>query len=387
MKVLHLFSNWKWTGPAEPAVRLAGELSRRHEVSFACGHCPHKDLENLVLTEARLAGLDVIDGLTLRKHFDPLTGMRDLHRLASIIADRGFEIVHTHLLNDHLLGGAAVRRAGVDARVVRTVYGGPDLSARIRTRLAFSRFTDGVVAASNAAAELIRAKTRLPDERRFEIPGAVDTERFLPEHLSSLREAAREELGLASEDVAVGIVARVQRHRRFDLLLDAFAQAVQVVPRLKLLLIGRGTRIEAVAREPARRLGIEGRVVFTGYRSGQDYESLLSALDVGLFLVPGSDGSCRAARELCAADLPVVVSERPPLPEIVVNGETGFVVPEEASALAGAFEMLANDGALRRRLGKAAGERARRDFSLKRQASDIEGVYRTLLDQPIWRRT
>ena len=105
MKLLHTFSNWKWTGPAEPAVRLATELGRRHDVSFVCGHCPFDDLENLVARAAEQGGLELLTGFRLRKHLDPVTGVRDLRRLTRLIGDRGFDVVHTHLLNDHLLAG------------------------------------------------------------------------------------------------------------------------------------------------------------------------------------------------------------------------------------------------------------------------------------------
>ncbi|MFG0316184.1 MAG: glycosyltransferase family 4 protein, partial [Planctomycetota bacterium JB042] len=140
MRLLHTFSNWKWTGPAEPAVRLAARLAERHDVSFACGRCPYPDLENRVASAARAAGLPLLDDLVLKKHFDLLNGARDLRRLTATLRDGAFDVVHTHLLNDHLLAGAAARRDGTPL-VFRTVYGGRDLTSPIRRRLAFGRFT------------------------------------------------------------------------------------------------------------------------------------------------------------------------------------------------------------------------------------------------------
>src|SRR5690606_18656864 len=239
VKLLHTFSNWKWTGPAEPAVRLAARLRERHDVLFACGRCPFPDLENRVAKEGRAAGLPLADDLVLKKHFDVLGGARDIRRLTLLLRDGAFDVVHTHLLNDHLLAGAAARRART-AVVVRTVYGGRDLSAPLRRRVAFGRFTDGVIAASHSAAEDVRRRTDLEDERLFVVPGAVDVDRFSFDALRRTREAARRELGLGADDIAFGIVARVQRHRRYELLIEALARVARQDERSVLVIVGRG---------------------------------------------------------------------------------------------------------------------------------------------------
>ncbi len=375
MRILHAFSNWKWTGPAEPAVRLAAMLALRHSVDFACGRCPYPDLENRVRVEAERHGLEVLSGLRLQKHLHPISGVRDVRRLVEVVRERRFDVIHAHLLNDHLLAGAAARRARTGAVVVRTVYGGPDVEGGWRRRLAFRRLTDGVIAASDAAAVAVAVREEVPIERRFVIAGAVDVERFARARLDPLRAAARAELGLSDDEVVGGIVARVQRHRRYELLFDALARAVEAAPSLRVVVIGRGTHLEEIAVRPIERLGLERHVVLAGYREGESYDAVVAALDFGLFLVPGSDASCRAARELVAASLPMVVTRRPPLPEIVAHGETGFVVDEEVGALAAALVEVARDAALRRRMAAAGRRRSEERFSLARQALDVEAAY------------
>ena len=204
--------------------------------------------------------------------------------------------------------------------------------------------------------------------------GAVDLDRFAP---GAATPALRRSLGLEPEHRVLGIVARVQRHRRFNLLLEAMARLAREDPSARLLVVGRGTHLEATARRPAERLGIADRVVFAGYRT-TDYVDVLRAIDVFTYLVPGSDGNCRALLEAAACGLPAVTTGAGALSEIVVHGETGLVVDESASALCNAWRALLDDPARRDFMGRAARRRAERVFSPERLAVDVERLYRSV---------
>ena len=149
---------------------------------------------------------------------------------------------------------------------------------------------------------------------------------------------------------------------------------LQSHPHARLLIVGRGTHIDEVAREPMLRLGLQDRVVFAGHR-GDDYAQVLRSIDLLTFLVPGSDGTCRAVLEAAACGIPAVVARRGALPEIVVHGETGLVVDEDASALALGWARLLDDGELRQRLGARARQRARKLFVPERLAGEVLGLY------------
>jgi len=175
----------------------------------------------------------------------------------------------------------------------------------------------------------------------------------------------------------VGIVARAQPHRRFDLLLEAARRLVDAVPEARLLVIGRGTRRARVAEAPARRLGIADRVIFAGYRS-QDYAEVLRQIDVFSLLVPGSDGTCRALLEAAACAIPAVVTGRGALPEIVLHRETGLVVEEDPESLAAGWRELLADPERRTDMGRAAYERAQAEFTPARLADAVEALYARL---------
>jgi phosphatidylinositol alpha 1,6-mannosyltransferase len=144
------------------------------------------------------------------------------------------------------------------------------------------------------------------------------------------------------------------------------------------VILGRGTRADEVVVRPARAAGLERHVVLAGYRT-QDYAKLLGAMDLFTYLVPGSDGSCRALQEAAALGLPLVASRRGALPELVLDGRTGLLVDETPASLAGAWQTLADDPARRRAFGEAARRDARARFAPAVWAESIEAFYAALL--------
>jgi glycosyltransferase involved in cell wall biosynthesis len=305
----------------------------------------------------------------------PFGDLADVRDLRAFVEAHDVEVVHGWHTRDHALALRATagrRRAGRSA-VVRSWKSAAAIPAWPWNRWLFGPGCDGLLCVSPGAA---RANARLRRGRPLAGAfGAVDGERFRP---APRRGALRAELGLAPDARVVGIVARAQRHRRFELLLEAMARLAKSDASAKLLLIGRGTHIEQTVREPARRLGLAERVVFAGYR-GDDYADVLRLCDVFTFLVPGSDGGCRAVLEAAACGIPAVTTRRGALPEIVVDGETGICVDERPEALAAAWRVLLGDAERRSRMGAAARARALACFTPRRLAEAAEPLYRQAL--------
>ncbi|MFP6563595.1 MAG: glycosyltransferase family 4 protein [Myxococcota bacterium] len=365
--MLFLSSDWKWTGPSEPMLLLQAALRERgHRVDLACAEAPGGAGGGLA-REARARGLGPHLALERGRGIRPLRDRRDARLLAEWIARESIEVVHTWHSRDHGLALAARARCAAELAVVRSLPAAklPSLAAPWN-RWLFGPGCDGLVCVGQKNAErlqAVRGARPLASTR-----GVVDAERFSnAERFGGAANAFR------SGSPRIGIVARVQAHRRFDLLVDAFALLAAREQRVKLVVIGRGTRMRELLEVPVRRRGLEARVEFMGYRR-EDYREVLARLDVSTLLVPGSDGSCRAVLEAAAAGIPCVVTRREPLPEIVLDRATGLVVEEDPEALAAAWSRLLNDGALRRRLGEAARERVRSACSPARHALEIEAL-------------
>lgn len=371
MKVLQITSDWKWTGPAEPMLQLAlGLRERGHDLVLACPETPRPRAG--VAEHARAAGFPPALVLEPARGFHPWRDRRDGRRLVRYLAEQRFDVVHAWHSRDHAL--ALLARRGSGARLVRTLSHSEPIAERPWNRWLFGPGTDGLWCVSPGLAQRNAAlRGGRPAAGGF---GAVDLERFQP---APQDPDVRRALGLGMDDRVVGIVARMQPRRRFDLLLDAAERLFARDPRARLLVVGRGTHREAVAEDPARRRGLGNRVVFAGYR-GEDYLETIRAIDVFTLLVPGTDGTCRAVLEAAACAIPAVVTRRGALPEIVADGETGFVVDEDPDALAAAWERLLHDDT-RRALGEAAARRARTLFSPTGLAEGVEALYRAALEK------
>jgi glycosyltransferase involved in cell wall biosynthesis len=372
MKILHLFADWKWTGPAEPVLNLCLALrDRRHEVWLDCPAAPPEASTSLP-AQARARGMEPLTGLYLRPGFHPFEIRSDRFELAEWLDAHEPDVVHVHQSHDHLVAALAVRRAKRAPKLVRTNHKGAPLAPGCGNRWLMSR-TDGLLGFSaRAMAEDAQAFGLAPGRTRV-LPAAVDLERFDPARGDGA--AGRAALGLQPGEITIGVVARIQRHRKWRELLEGFALARRSDPRLRLVVVGRGTHREEAAVRPARELGLGDAVVFAGYRGG-DYLDVLAAFDMKAFLVPGSDGTCRAVREAMAMGKPVVAARTGMLPEIVEHGKTGLLVEPAPGDLALAFRRLAADAALRERMGKAGREKAAAEFRLEKQAEAVEAAYR-----------
>jgi glycosyltransferase involved in cell wall biosynthesis len=374
MKILHLFSNWKWTGPAEHALSTAIALSKTgHHVTFACAAPPEGAPESIVAT-ALQAGITPLTSFSLNKHFNITDNVSDILRLRTFLKKEKFDLIHTHLNNDHFLAGAAASLIKKKIPVIRTCYEGKGLKPNWKNRVLLAAMTDGLITISELARGQIIKEYSLPENKVWKVHVPVNLEKFDSAVIKNIREQYR----LTDGDIVGGIVARVQKHRRFGVLLAALEMVLREVPQLKFMIIGRGTHIEEIAVKPSMKLGIRPNLIFTGYK-GEDYRETFACLNFKVFLMPGSDGSCRAVREAMAMGIPVIAARRGMLPEIIENNREGLIIDDSPENLADAMMTLIENPGIRQAMGKNAQQKAREAFDLEKQTKKIEAIYEEVL--------
>jgi glycosyltransferase involved in cell wall biosynthesis len=359
-------------------VLMSALRARGHQVDLVCPEPPVGSNRSL-WQEASIRNLDPIQSIeAMRSAF----ALGDTDRSARLRRWLGtdelagpYDIVHCWHSRDHVLAARALRlgmpgtSARRETRLVRFLSSAREITAWPWNRWLFGPACDGLVCVSDRAAKMNQTIRRgRPVAATW---GAVDLE-ALDVHID--RQRIRAELGVPAGAKLIGVVARIQAHRRFDLLLDALARIVREKPDVRLVLIGRGTHVERVVRAPARRMGLEANVIFAGYRV-DDYVDVLGAMDLFTFLVPGSDGSCRALLQAAALGLPLVGTRRGAIPEIISNGQTGLLVAEDPAAIATAWAGLFEDSDRRLEMGRAARRDAFIRFRPDRFAAWMERFY------------
>lgn len=374
IRVLHLFSNSKWTGPAEPAVNLCRALLERGvQVSFACAPRAGSGF-NRVQAEARGHGLEPLTFLRLFKHQKLVRNWLDVRALRRHLKSVPYDLIHCHLDNDTEIALRAT--AGTGIPVIRSSYEGAGFSPGRRHKF-FLRQCRAIIEPSHRACHADSMHFDADPARLFVVSTAIDEMRFDPERpLPDMRAG----LGLSPESFILGIVARIQGHRHYEDLFAAFAEFARSVPDAHLVVVGRGTRQERLAFKPVHELGLDTRVHFTGYLAEDQYVGMLAAVDVGLFLTPGTDGTCRAVREIMAMGKPVITSDRGMLAEIVSHGQNGLVTDGSPEQLLNAMRLLHAGRETRLAYGRAALATARTAFSLKRYAEIVLKIYQEVLN-------
>jgi glycosyltransferase involved in cell wall biosynthesis len=223
--------------------------------------------------------------------------------------------------------------------------------------LSNSSFTSGALAEARVEGSLV-----------IRLLGGVDTARFRPRD----RGEARRILGLPDVPV-ITTVARLARKKGIDTVLRALPEVLHRLPNLLYLIVGRGEE-EGALQSQAGALGLTRNVRFLGTRPHADLPDILSAADLYVHCsrtaidpVLGSRDVETMGRAVCEANacgLPALVSRSGGLPDVVIDGDTGLVIPEDDSAaLADGLLRLLCDDALRHRMAHRALERARAEFS------------------------
>ena len=175
----------------------------------------------------------------------------------------------------------------------------------------------------------------------------------------------------------VAIVARLAAQKGHHVLLDAIQEVAKSIPSVHLLVIGHEDDLTiAELRGYAHQIGIKDNVSFLGFRA--NIAELTE--DTDLFVLPSLwEGFGLVLIEAMALGLPVVASSVGPIPEIVLDGQSGRLVPPgNALALADAIRGLLESPEIAFAMGNAGRERVKTAFSIQKMVGEIERVYAEL---------
>ncbi len=285
------------------------------------------------------------------------------------------DVVHTHLLHADLYGIPAARWAQVPV-VISSRHNDDKFRSLLPVRLlnrGLWRLCDAGIAISEAI-------------RRFsiEVEGAhadqVTTIRYGLDPADLSVSAAtpvdlRASLQLPPNTVIIGSVCRLIEQKGLTYALRAFAQVAPDIPDTHYVIVGDGN-LRASLEAEARHLNIADRVHFLGWR--EDAREIMAGFDV--LLAPSLwEGFGLVLLEAMAHSLPVISTQVSAIPEVVADGETGWLVPPaDPAALASALRIALLSPAERRARGAAGRRRLESYFSVDRMVDQTLAVYQSL---------
>jgi glycosyltransferase involved in cell wall biosynthesis len=292
-------------------------------------------------------------------------------QIARVAREHGAGVLHCHHYSPYVYGQMA-RVWKPDLRVVFTEHGrlsdAPPSGKRRIANQVLGRLPAAVFAVSRDL-RLHMIAEGFPERRVGVLYNGIELGR---EVAAGQRAAARQALGLAPDSVAIGAVGRLDPVKDLPTLLRAFQQLKSAPNDLRLILLGDGPERESL-EALAGSLELEGRVHFLGYR--RDVRALLPALD--LFVNCSiHEGVSLTILEAMAASLPVVATRVGGTPEVVVDEQTGVLVPpRSATALADALRALLQAPDRARRLGTLGRSRVVAEFNIDRMVESYRRVY------------
>lgn len=361
MRVLHIIESLEFGGAEKVVISIANAMASRHSVEICCLK-QVGSLGNDVDPTIRILCMNKAEGNDFILPF----------RLAKLLRQGGYDVVHTHNWGSFLEGALAGILAGTRV-LVHTVHGpyteySSSWLSQVKRALRhflerlLSRRFRRIVAVSDSIKDYISESIAIPTSRLMTIHNGI------PAHQDDHK-------GRMTHDdhkvrfITVGRLAAIKNHA---MMLEAFAELLKSNPQANLTIVGDGPERAAIELR-LENLGIANNVKLAGFQS--DVTSFLDQADVFL-LTSNYEGISIALLEAMRSGLPAICTSVGGIPETVIDSESGILVPAgDVTALARAMSELANSPSKRKQFGESARKRFNIEFSQDTMVSRYESLY------------
>jgi glycosyltransferase involved in cell wall biosynthesis len=372
IRVLELRSiKGKGGGPDKTILLGAARADRRQFEITVTYLRDVRDREFVMDVRAASAGVDYAE--VVERHSLDWSVVPALRRL---VRSRAIDVVHAHDYKTDWLTYLLARTEGTVPLSTAHGWSGHGLRERLLyypvDKRILRRFQRVIVVSRDMARTL--HEVGVHRDRIVVLRNGIDHVQY--RRAASQVPAVRRELGFGETEFVVGAVGRLEREKRYDLLIDACAAVARRCPQLRLVIVGEGSLRSALAAQMARVLPANSYQLL-GHRT--DVIRLHHGLDV---LVQSSDneGSPNAILESMALETPVVATAVGGTADLIQDERDGLLVPRgDVTALANAIERSACDESGRRARAVAARAKVVRELSFDTRQRELEAVYRQLM--------
>jgi len=382
-RVMHIITRMILGGAQENTLLTCRGLHERPEYEVHLVTGPALGPEGELLTEARRLGLDVTVVPSMRRAIHPWRDLATVWSLRRIIRAVKPDIVHTHSSKAGILGRYAAHAERVPV-ILHTIHGLPfhpyeswwRNALYVRLERVCARWSSKIVSVADAMTEQALAAGVGRREQFVTIYSGMEVEPFLT--CGAQRAAMRAKLGFSDEQFVIGKVARLFELKGYEYVLEAGLRILAAHPNVRFLFVGDGIlrgRLEAQAAQ----MGIREKIVFAGLVPAREVPNYLAAMDA---LVHASlrEGLARVLPQALLAGKPVVSFDVDGAREVVIEGETGHLVPPRSvdGLVAGLLDFIERpDGAAA--MAERGRELCRERFGWRKMVGELDRLYRELL--------
>lgn len=383
VKVVHIITRMILGGAQENTLLTCRGLHENPDYDVTLVTGPALGPEGELLSEAERLGLRVIIVPEMRRAIHPWRDYVSLRELRRILREIRPQVVHTHSSKAGILGRRAAHAERVPV-VVHTIHGLPfhpyekgwRNALYVRLERAAARWSDKIVCVADAMADQAVA-AGVADRAKFvTVYSGMDAEAFL--ECDWQRRAMRSRLGIRDDEFVIGKIARLFELKGYEYVIEAAKQIRDAHPNVRFLFVGDGILREQLEAQ-ARRLGVRDWILFAGLVPASQVPTYLSAMDA---LVHASlrEGLARVLPQALLAGKPVVSFDVDGAREVVVHGETGYLVPPKSvqGLVVSLCEMIENPQKAAAMAAKGR-ELCRERFRWQTMVGRLDALYRELL--------
>ena len=281
--------------------------------------------------------------------FNPFEITSFFFTLLKTIKEKKIDVINCHRSDGYPIIALAARLSRRRPALVRTRGDQRQVRKDILNKVIYTKFTDAIITSGKLVKNGLTTRLNLSDKDVGVIYASVDTEKF---HPRPAKEDIRKEFGLSDKAALIAILGRVSEVKGHRYLIEGASMVLKDFPDVRFLAIVKEDdpnfpNIEKQVND----LGLKEKFFFTGFR--EDLVDLMAACDIGVVSSIGSETNCRVALEWMAMGKPVIGTTIGVIPEVVVDGKTGLIIPpKDPSAIASALKKLIQDRGLAIEMGK-----------------------------------
>lgn len=385
MRIAHVITRMIVGGAQENTLFTCEDLIRLHGDDVLLISGPSLGPEGELLGQGRGGEVPLAVIPTLCRAIHPWRDWQSYRAIVRVLSEFKPDVVHTHSAKAGILGRLAAWKLRVPA-IVHTVHGAPFHPYQGRLSRTFYRWCETyaasrchhLISVANAMTDLLVEACVAPREKFTTIYSGMDVEPFLAadEH----RAEVRARFGFTDEHVVVGKIARLFNLKGHEYVVAAASRVVAACPQVRFLFVGDGILRQPLEKQIAAA-GLTDHFRFAGLVPPSEVPALLGAMDL-LVHTSLREGLARTLPQALIAGKPVISYDVDGAREVVIPGETGFLLPPQSiDPLAAAIIELAHDADLRRRLGGQGRGRFTDQFRHQTMTRRIREVYERLLDE------